>query len=126
MLLIRDPYRNWGLPKGHVEAGEDDLGAALREVEEETGLSALVVGPELKTIDWIFRSRGRRVHKFCCFFLMASHEGHPVPEVAEGITDCRWVILNEAVEQISYDNARQVLVAAVELVEGPADLPIPI
>lgn len=126
VLLIKDPYRNWGLPKGHVEPGEDDMGAALREVEEETGLSALIPGPELKTIDWVFRSGGKKVHKYCCFFLMASPEGKPVPETSEGITDCRWVALHSAVEQISYDNARQVLVAAVELVQGAEDLPIPI
>ena len=83
VLLIKDPYRNWGLPKGHVEPGEDDLGAALREVEEETGLSALVVGPELTTIDWVFRLRGRRIHKYCAFFLLASPEGRPVPEVLD-------------------------------------------
>lgn len=126
VLLIKDPYRNWGLPKGHVEPGEDDMGAALREVEEETGLSELIAGPELKTIDWVFRIRGRRVHKYCCFFLMVSPEGQPVPEESEGITACRWVALHEAVEEISYDNARQVLVAAVELVGEADEPPIPL
>lgn len=126
VLLIRDPYRNWGLPKGHVEPGEDDMGAALREVEEETGLKGLIPGPELKTIDWVFRSGGRRVHKYCCFFLMSSPEGQPVPERSEGITDCRWVSLHSAVDEISYDNARQVLVAAVELIQDADELPLPI
>lgn len=126
VLLIRDPYRNWGLPKGHVEPGEGDLRAALREVQEETGLTALVPGPALMTIDWVFRLRGKRVHKFCCFFLMASPEGQAVPETAEGITDCRWVTLSRAVDEISYENARQVLVAAVELVHGAGQPPIPL
>ena len=34
-LLIRDPYRRWGLPKGHLEEGEANEAAALREVREE-------------------------------------------------------------------------------------------
>lgn len=126
VLLIKDPYLNWGLPKGHVEPGEDEVGAAVREVGEETGLNTLVVGPELTTIDWVFRVRGRRVHKFCSFFLMASPHGKAVPEAGEGITDCRWVSLDEAVGTISYDNARQVLKVAVDLVRGPDDLPFPI
>lgn len=126
VLLIRDPYRNWGLPKGHVEPGEADMDAALREVEEETGLSMLIPGPQLTTIDWVFRAGGRRIHKYCCFFLMSSPEGHPVPETAEGITDCRWVALQAAVDEISYENARTVLVAALELVDGVDDPPIPI
>jgi len=112
VLLIRDPYRNWGLPKGHLEPGEDNRGAAVREVREETGLEELLVGPEVTTIDWSFRFRGRRIHKFCAFFLMASGSGRARPERREGITDCRWVRLGDALDTISYDNARDVLVQA--------------
>lgn len=117
VLLIRDPYRNWGLPKGHVESGEEDLGAALREVQEETGLTELRAGPALRTIDWTFRIRGRRIHKYCSFFLMVSTRGTPVPERGEGITDCRWFALNRAVDAIAYDNAREVLREAVAIME---------
>ena len=40
-LLLR-AYRNWDFPKGVVEAGEDPLQAAIREVEEETSITDLV------------------------------------------------------------------------------------
>lgn len=124
VLLIRDPYRNWGLPKGHVEPGEDDRGAAVREVAEETGLDRLVVGPEVTTIDWSFRLRGRRIHKYCAFFLMASASGRARPERSEGISACRWVRLGDALDTISYDNAREVLVQARRILrrEPPAEL----
>lgn len=39
-LLLR-AYRNWDFPKGMVEAGEDPLSAAIREVREETGIADL-------------------------------------------------------------------------------------
>jgi len=39
--LILRAYRNWDFPKGRVESGENPLAAALREVEEETGLTDL-------------------------------------------------------------------------------------
>ncbi len=42
-LLIRDSYRNWGFPKGHLEPGEPPADAARREVAEETGLNDLVL-----------------------------------------------------------------------------------
>src|SRR5690606_18790830 len=62
ILLIRDPYDNWGLPKGHIEAGETAQETAEREVREETGLTDLRSIAELPTIDWYFRDRGELVH----------------------------------------------------------------
>jgi ADP-ribose pyrophosphatase YjhB (NUDIX family) len=121
VLLILDPYRNWGLPKGHLEEGEDARQAAVREVSEETGLVRLEVGPELHTIDWLFRRRGARVHKFCTFFLMRSSEGEAVPEVGEGITQCVWLPFPEALERLSYENARGTLRLARELLERSED-----
>ncbi len=108
-LLIRDPYGNWGLPKGHIEEAENPQQAGLREVEEETGLVDLVLGRQLRTIDWFFRLKGKLIHKHCTFFLMNSDSGDPVPEEAEGITDCAWLPLLEAVEVVGYENAREVL-----------------
>lgn len=112
VLVIRDPYAKWGLPKGHVEEGETSAETALREVFEETGLTELRLGPELITIDWTFRGTGERIHKFATFFLMFSSEGDPVPERSEGITDVRWVRLDKAHRRISYQNASEVVKAA--------------
>lgn len=113
ILLIRDPYQNWGLPKGHVEEGEEPRDAALREVREETGLQELKLGPVLGTIDWFFRLDRQLVHKFCTFFVMGSARGAPVPETGEGITDCVWVPATEAAGRITYENAREVVTEAV-------------
>lgn len=124
VLVIRDPYRNWGLPKGHLEDGEDSREAALREVREETGLDELTLGPELGTIDWHFRLDGRLVHKFCDFFLMASPAGRAEPEVSEGISEVAWVPLGEASRRVTYGNARWVVRRAVERVEAGDGSPL--
>jgi 8-oxo-dGTP pyrophosphatase MutT (NUDIX family) len=119
-LLIRDSYRNWGFPKGHIEKGEEAEAAALREVQEETGLSDLQMRGEIDTIDWFFRFRGRLIHKYCHFFLIESPSGDTSPQAEEGITACRWVPLETALQLISYSNARDVLRRGAELMESGA------
>ena len=108
-LLIRDSYKNWGFPKGHLEAGEAAEAAALREVREETGLDGLELRGTVATIDWYFRFRGRLIHKVCHFFLMETGDEATSPQRAEGITACRWAPFEEAMAAISYANARDVL-----------------
>jgi 8-oxo-dGTP pyrophosphatase MutT (NUDIX family) len=115
-LLIRDSYRNWGLPKGHLEAGEAAPEAALREVAEETGLTDLVLRAPIQEIDWFFRFRRRLIHKTCTFFLMESASGDACPQQDEGITACRWLPFEAALKTVSYPNAREVLHAAGRLV----------
>lgn len=115
VLLIRDPYKNWGLPKGHLEGGETPARAALREVTEETGLDDLTLGPRIDQIDWYFRLRGTLVHKYCTFFLISSPAGEAVPEATEGITECVWLPLDDALERITYENAGAVLETARDM-----------
>jgi 8-oxo-dGTP pyrophosphatase MutT (NUDIX family) len=118
VLVIRDPYRKWGLPKGHPEAGEDSEETALREVREETGLEDVRIGRELVTIDWSFMADESQIHKFATFFLMYSDRGDPVPERSEGITACEWVPLDRAHERISYENAREAVKVAQRMLGG--------
>ncbi len=113
-LLIRDPYENWGLPKGHLEPQETPAEAAAREVAEETGLTSLAVLGPLPTIDWYFRDHGQLVHKFCHFFLMESATGEAQPQVDEGISACVWLAVEEAIRTVTYANAREVLRIACE------------
>ena len=122
-LLIKDPYGNWGLPKGHLEGSEGPQEAGMREVGEETGLWDLKLGPKLRTIDWYFRIRGRLIHKYCTFFLMASESGDPVPQEAEGITECKWALLLEAVDAVDYENAREVVRDAARIALNPEESP---
>lgn len=124
VLLIRDSYRNWGFPKGHLEAGEAPEQAALREVGEETGLAALELRAPIEVIDWEFRFRGRRIHKTCHFFLIETPDRRTAPLRAEGITACRWASFDQAERMVAYDNARAVLrQARALLTERPAPAP---
>lgn len=128
-LLIRDSYKNWGFPKGHLETDEAPDAAAVREVREETGLHNVMLDGEIDTIDWFFRFRGKLVHKVCHFFLMRTEAEDTIPQRAEGITACKWASFSEALEMVSYANARDVLLRANAMVQGvdvnldPAEAP---
>lgn len=124
-LIIRDSYRNWGFPKGHLEPGETADAAAKREVAEETGLADLRMRGEIETIDWYFRFRGRLIHKICHFYLMESDTVVTSPQRDEGITACRWEPFERAVELVSYQNARAVLKRAHELISAEAETTAP-
>jgi 8-oxo-dGTP pyrophosphatase MutT (NUDIX family) len=114
-LLIRDSYKNWGFPKGHIEPGEMPDVAALREVREEAGLADLSIRGAIDTIDWFFRFRGQLIHKVCHFYLMETIDATTSPQRAEGITACRWTRFDEAHSLISYGNARELLRRAQEM-----------
>jgi len=134
-LIIRDSYDKWGLPKGHLEEHETPALAAVRETREEVGLRDLTLHGPIRVIDWRFRSRGGKVvHKYCHFFLLESPSDEPVPQLDEGITAVRWCALEDALADLSYDNARGVLRRAGEMAatlfspgDGrPGELPRPI
>lgn len=102
-----------GLPKGHIEPGEEPPATAVREVREETGLSGRVLAP-LPEIAYAFWSRalGARVAKRVAFFLLEYRAGsiaHHDGEV-EGV---RLVPLDRAVAALTYPGERRVMEAAL-------------
>jgi 8-oxo-dGTP pyrophosphatase MutT (NUDIX family) len=122
-LVIRDRYGHWGLPKGHIEEGEQALAAARRECIEETGIEDLTAGPHLGRIQWRFRRRGRSIEKSCDFYLFtAPRDAEPQPQHAEGISQAVWLPAAEAVARIGYENTREIARRAAETVrQWPPD-----
>ncbi len=98
MLLIRRNNR-WDLPKGKVEAGETLIQAALREVEEESGIKVLpTVHYPLPTKTYhIFNLYGGWHLKQTSWFPMHATGHHPsgLPQNEEGITEVVWVAPDE-------------------------------
>ncbi len=113
-LLILDGHENWGLPKGHLHRGEQPVDAARREIMEETGLEDLTLHGELGVTDWYFKAGGRLIHKYCQYFLFESLRGDPVPQRDEGITVCRWIGWEAALETLTFESAQSMLRRAGE------------
>lgn len=86
----------WDLPKGKVEKGEDLEEAALREVEEECSIGDLTLQGSLCTTWHTYMQNGEPMLKATAWYLMR-YEGFkiPSPQTIEGITDVRWLDLND-------------------------------
>ena len=83
---------SWDLPKGKIDAGETHAEAALREVTEETGVSALALGDELPTTYHTYRTAsGKRVLKPTYWFAMQTTQTVLVAQSEEDIEEARWV-----------------------------------
>ena len=108
----------WSLPKGHIEAGETAEEAAVREVEEETGIIGQVVAP-LGTIDFWFVAEDRRVHKTVHHFLLRALGGELSDEDVE-VSEVAWVPLDELESRLAYADERRLIRRATELLEETA------
>jgi 8-oxo-dGTP diphosphatase len=111
LIATRNKTR-WGLPKGAVAAGETSEQAALREVNEETGLEAKIVGP-LDTIEYFFRAGGTLIRKRVDFYLMNFTGGELKPQLSE-VDDVEWVELSEAIQRASFESEKKLLEMALQ------------
>jgi 8-oxo-dGTP pyrophosphatase MutT (NUDIX family) len=108
----------WSLPKGHLEAGESAQEAAVREVEEETGIRGRVVAP-LGTIDYWFVAEDRRIHKTVHHYLLEAAGGELSDEDVE-VDEVAWVPLDELRERLAYAGERRLAQTAAELIADTA------
>lgn len=97
----------WGLPKGLVEQGESPEEAALREVQEETGLQARAIEP-LGDISYWYVWEGERIRKKVTFFLMEATGGDVTLHDHE-MEDVRWFPLDDARRKASYPSEKETL-----------------
>ena len=103
----------WSLPKGHLEDGETAEQAAVREVEEETGIIGAVLR-RLGQIDYWFVVENRRVHKTVHHFLLNALGGELSDDDVE-VTEVAWVPLAEVEGLLAYTDERRLARRAVRL-----------
>ncbi len=108
----------WSLPKGHLEDGETAEEAAVREVEEETGIRGELMRP-LGTLDYWFVTGDRRVHKTVHHYLLRAAGGE-LSDADPEVTAVAWVALSDVPARLAYAGERRLAHAAVELLAGTA------
>jgi len=103
----------WGLAKGGIELGETKEEAAIREVLEETGLTADIEA-DLGDTKYMYVWDDIRIRKTVHFFLMR-HTGGNVEDRDDEMEEIRWFPLERAIKRAAYRGERDMLVKASEL-----------
>lgn len=115
LLISTQDGRRWQLPKGHIEPGESAAQAAVREVQEETGVTGRVVA-SLPGVEYWFVERGRRrVHKEVEYFLLAYVGGDAADFDAGEVSGAEWLSWEEGIARLSFENERRVVRSAREI-----------
>ncbi|AWH86690.1 NUDIX hydrolase [Flavobacterium album] len=112
-------FRNgkWDLPKGGIEKGEEIEDTAIREVEEETGVSGLKIIQKLQKTYHVFKRNGVYKLKITHWFEMkTNYKGGLIGQKNEGIEKVAWLKPEEIKDALtnSYENIK-LLFEAVEV-----------
>jgi|SRR5579862_640978 8-oxo-dGTP pyrophosphatase MutT (NUDIX family) len=107
-LLLKYGAGHWDFPKGKIEKGETKQEAALRELKEETNLTAQIDGNFEETIEYIFKDYDGKVAKKTVYFFTGYALTTDV-KLSHEHTDFTWLPYKDALEQLTYDNAKEIL-----------------
>jgi 8-oxo-dGTP pyrophosphatase MutT (NUDIX family) len=105
----------WDLPKGKQDRGESKRACAVREVNEELGISDARIISKLETTVHGYRARRRRyLIKTTHWYTMVTSSESFTPQAKEGITDARWVPVDDAIGMLGFKALRKLLAGAHE------------
>lgn len=99
-----------GLPKGHPDGNESAEAAATREVREETGVEAELIG-KLGEVHYWYQRKRKRVFKRVAFFLFEYRSGDLADHDHE-VEEARWIPLVQAARTLTYAGEREMVVRA--------------
>lgn len=112
-LLLHYTAGHWDFVKGHIERGEKERDTVIRETKEETGIGRIEFLEGFREkIRYFFWRRGKKVYKEVIFFLARTEEVYV--RLSHEHKDFAWLGYEEALERLTYKNAKNVMMMAEE------------
>jgi 8-oxo-dGTP pyrophosphatase MutT (NUDIX family) len=110
-LLVFYRRGSWDMPKGKIDPGESPEQAAIREVQEETGLVNVSLGDFLAHTYHTYEEKGKRILKKTWWYRMQTADTVLVPQTEEDIEEIHWVAPKTWLESgvVVYPNIREVI-----------------
>ena len=118
-FLLLDYGRFWDYPKGHVEKGEDNTAAALRELKEETGIDDVQLHDEFRhEITYFFRDRRRGLIRKTVVFFLGKVNARAEVNISHEHVGAEFLPFDEALERVTYPTAKESLKKAKEFLDA--------
>jgi bis(5'-nucleosidyl)-tetraphosphatase len=109
-LLLLSSF--WGFPKGHIESGESEPDAALREIHEETGLDVNLIEGFRVVDEYWYQHKGQRIKKQAIFFLGQAKSRES--RISWEHEEMAWLVYDEAIKRLKFKSQIAVLERANE------------
>lgn len=111
-ILFQFRRGKWDLPKGKLDEGERIEECAVREVEEETGLTNVDLGELIGVTKHYYQENGDDIEKETHWYAMSvTGDQNLVPQIEEDIMELRWVAKEDVDEYLTntFDNIRDIV-----------------
>ena len=113
-LLLHYPSGHWDFVKGKMEKGETTHETAIRETQEETGITEITFVENFEEwIEYSFKHKGELVQKKVVFFLAETKTKEV--KISHEHSGYTWIDYNSSMEKTTFDNAKTVLTKAQRL-----------
>ena len=119
-LLLKSRPGDWEFPKGGVEGNEELQQTAIREIEEEAGISDFrLLNGFRRDYDYVFQANGKTIHKTVHLFIAKSFEASA--ELSAEHRDLQWRDYEQAINTITQDGPRDILREAHRFLDENGD-----
>ncbi len=111
-LVLKHREQHWDFPKGHIEPGETEIVAALRELTEETGITDIEYDDVFRyQVEYYFKREGNLIKKRVVYFLGRAKED-ATARVSPEHTQARWFSYDVLLNFLRFKEQRDLIVAA--------------